>query len=60
MYHFDIFKTIKLICSKIADSVIEAKISEAMIPTEEEQEEGIEEPEATETTEPLIVTPNNA
>ena len=56
----DAIKTIRLICSKIADSVVEAKISEALIPTAEEQEEGVEEPEATETTEPLTVTPNNA
>jgi len=55
----DAIKTIKLICSKIADSVIEAKTSEAVIPIEEEQEEGMEELEATETTEPLIFTPND-
>ena len=55
----DAIKTIKLICSKIADSVIEAKTSEAVIPTEEEQEEGAEELEATETAEPLIFTPND-
>ncbi|GAJ09579.1 unnamed protein product, partial [marine sediment metagenome] len=45
--------------SKIADSVIEAKISEAVIPTEEEPEEGVEELETTETTEPLVFTPND-
>ena len=56
----DAIKTIKLICSKVADSVIEAKISEVMIPTEEKQEEDAEKPEVTETTEPLIVTPNGA
>jgi len=55
----DAIKTIKLICSKIADSVIEAKTSEAVIPIEEEQEEGVEELEATEITEPLIFTPND-
>jgi len=55
----DAIKTIKLMCSKIADAVIEATTSEAAIPTEEEQEEGVEELEATEITEPLIFTPND-
>ncbi len=56
----DAIKTIKLICSKIADAVIEARISEVMIPTEEQQEEGVEKPEVTGTTEPLVVTPTDA
>ncbi len=55
----DAIKAIKLLCSKIADSVIEAQTSQAVIPTEEEPEEGVEELEATETTEPLIFTPND-
>lgn len=55
----DAIKTIKLMCSKIADAVIEAKISETAIPAEEGQEENVEELEATETTEPLIFTPND-
>ncbi len=55
----DAIKAIKLMCSKIADSVIEAKASEAVIPVEEGQEEGLEELDAVETTEPLIFTPNN-
>jgi len=55
----DAIKAIKLMCNKIADSVIESKISEVMIPTEEEQEEGVEELEATETTGPSIVTPTD-
>ena len=55
----DAIKTIKLICSKIADSVIEAQSSETTVPTEEEQEEGKEELEATETTEPLVPIPND-
>ena len=54
----DAIKAIKLICSKIADSVIEVKISEAAIPAEEEPEEGVEEPETPETTEPIISTPS--
>jgi len=55
----DAIKTIRLICSKIADSVIEAKISEVVIPTEEEQEEGVKEFKTTETTGPLVFTPND-
>jgi len=54
----DALKAIKLICSKIADSVIEAKSSGAMIPTEEGQEEGLEEVELAETGEPIVVTPD--
>ena len=55
----DAIKTIKLMCSKIADAVIEAKASEAVITAEEEQKEDAEELEPTETTEPLISTPND-
>ncbi len=55
----DAIKTIKLMCSKIANAVIEAKASEAVIPAEEEQEEDAEELETTETIEPLISTPND-
>ena len=51
----DAIKAIRLICSKIADAVIEAKTSEAVMPTEEGQEEGLEEVEATETTEPSVL-----
>ena len=55
----DAIKAIKLMCSKIADSVIEAQTSAAVIPAEAEQKEGVEEPEATEPTEPIIFTPND-
>jgi len=55
----DAIKAIKLICSKIADSVIEAQASTAAPPAEAEPKEGVGEPEATETTEPIIFTPNN-
>ena len=54
----DAIKTIKLICSKIADSVIEGKTGEAEVPIEEGQEEGLEELEVTEISEPLISTPD--
>ena len=55
----DAIKAIRLICSKIADAVIESKIGEPVILTEEDQEEVSVEPEVTETTEPLIFTPDN-
>ncbi len=55
----DAIKAIKLICSKIADAVVEANISLAAAATEEEPEEGVEKVETPETTEPLVFTPNN-
>ena len=55
----DAIKAIKLMCNKIADAVIEGRTGEAMIPTEEEQKEGLEEPEVMETAEPLIFTPDD-
>jgi len=51
----DAIKAIKLICNKIADSVIEAKTSEIAVPTEEGQEEGVEELEVPEAAEPMIL-----
>ena len=54
----DAIKTIKLVCSKITDSVIEGKTGEVGVPIEEGQEEGLEEVEATEISEPLIFTPD--
>ena len=55
----DAIKAVKLICSKIADSVIEGRTGVTVIPKEEGEEEGLGELEVTETTEPLIFTPNN-
>ncbi len=54
----DAIKTIRLICSKIADSVIEGKTGEVEVPVEEEQAEGLKEFETTEISEPLIFTPD--
>jgi len=54
----DAIKTIRLICSKIADSVIEGKTGEVEVPIEEEQAEGLKEFETTEISEPLIFTPD--
>jgi len=52
----DAIRSVKLICGKIADAVIEGKASQAGIIVEAEQEEGLVEAEITETTEPLILT----
>ena len=51
----DAIRAIKLICSKIADAIIEGKIGEPVIATEE----GLAEAEVTEITEPLIFTPED-
>ena len=55
----DAIRAIKLVCSKIADAIIEGTTSQAAIALEEEQGEGLAEPEVTETTEPLIFTPDD-
>jgi small subunit ribosomal protein S2 len=55
----DAIKAIKLICSKIADAVVEAQTSLATAPSEEEPEESVGESEATEISEPLIPTSND-
>jgi len=54
----DAIKAIKLICSSIADSVIEGQTGEALAPTPEVEEEGLEELKVTETAEPVIFTPD--
>ncbi len=54
----DAIKTIRLVCSKIADSVIEGKTGEAVISVEEGKAEGLEELDVVETDEPLIFTPD--
>ncbi len=51
----DAIRAIRLICSKIADSIIEGKAGVAAMPVEE----GEGEPEVTEITEPLIFTPDD-
>jgi len=56
----DAIRAIKLICSKVADSIIEGRIGTTVIPTEEASQEGLEEFEAKEVTEPLIFTPDDA
>ena len=55
----DAIRAIRLICAKIADAVIEGRTSQAAITTEEGEEAVPAEPEVTETTEPLILTPDN-
>jgi small subunit ribosomal protein S2 len=51
----DAIKAIKLICSSIADAVIEGRTGEAAAPTEEG---GLEELKVTKTAEPIIFTPD--
>ncbi len=55
----DAMRAIKLICSKIADAVIEGKAGEAVMPTEAEEERGMEKFEIPEAAEPLIFTPDD-
>ena len=55
----DAIRAIRLICSKIADAVIEGRLGEAVTPTEAIKEEGMEVAEVTETAEPLILTPDD-
>jgi len=56
----DAIRAIKLICSKIADAVIEAKAGEAATLAEAQEEGTVEaEAEATEAAEPLIFTPDD-
>lgn len=51
----DAIKAIKLVCSSIADAVIEGRTGKAAAPTEEG---GLEEIRVTETAEPIIFTPD--
>ena len=52
----DAIRAIKLVCSKIAEAVIEGTTSQAVILTEEEQKEDLAEDEVPEASEPLIFT----
>ena len=53
----DAIRAIKLICNKIADSVLEGKAGFGEGPVETAETEGVGEAEALETMEPLIFTP---
>jgi small subunit ribosomal protein S2 len=53
----DAIRAIKLVCSKIADAVLEGKASRAPTVTEKEGE-GPAEPTMAETAEPIIYTPD--
>jgi len=53
----DAIRAIKLICSKIADAVIEGRTGGAVAPPEEEK--GLEQAEVIEPTEPIIFTPGD-
>jgi small subunit ribosomal protein S2 len=54
----DAIRAIKLICSKIADAVLEGKSGIAAVPVEVGEEEGVVEAEALEYAEPFIFTPD--
>ena len=53
----DAIRAIKLVCGKMADSVLEGKAGFAEVPEEAAELEGVGEAEALETMEPLIFTP---
>ena len=55
----DAIRAIRLVCSKIAEAIIEGKADGVMVPDEESAEIGLEEPEAIERAEPLIFTPDD-
>ena len=55
----DAIRAIKLVCNKIAEAVIEGTASQAVMLTEEEQEEDLAEPEVAEAIEPLVLTPDD-
>jgi small subunit ribosomal protein S2 len=53
----DAIRAIKLVCGKIADAVLEGKAGGTEVSAEEGEAAGVEEPEVTETAEPLIFVP---
>ncbi len=53
----DAIRAIKLVCSKIADAVIEGKAAMTVAPAGEGEDKGLPAAEAAEATEPLIFTP---
>jgi len=55
----DAIRTIRLVCSKVADAVIEGKIGVSEMPTELPEAESVEEVEVVEDIEPLIFTPDD-
>ena len=55
----DAIRAIKLVCNKIAESIIEGRTAGMVAPTEETQEQDLEEAETAETTEPRVFTPDD-
>ena len=55
----DAIRAIRLVCSRIADSIIEGKTGQATEVTQEGEGEGFEEAEVVEDMEPLIFTPDD-
>ncbi|MDP2931584.1 MAG: 30S ribosomal protein S2 [Chloroflexota bacterium] len=54
----DAVRAIRLMCSKIADAVLEGKAGGMLTSTEQEKTEGAPEPQVAATTEPIIFTPD--
>ena len=54
----DAIRAVKLICTKIADAIIEGKTGEAAAPAEAGEEKAAGESKTGEVTEPLILTPD--
>jgi small subunit ribosomal protein S2 len=55
----DAIRTIRLVCSKIADAIIEGRIGELEMPTEVAEVESLEQVEVAEDVEPVIFTPDD-
>ena len=55
----DAIRTIRLVCSKIADAIVEGKTSDLEMATEVAEGESLEKAELSEDTEPVIFTPDD-
>jgi small subunit ribosomal protein S2 len=55
----DAIRAIRLVCSKIANYILEGKAGAAMEATEEEEGVDLEEPELVPDGEPLVFTPDD-
>jgi len=55
----DAIRAIRLICSKVADAVIEGRTNRAPITIDKDAAEGMAEPGVTASTEPVVFTPDN-
>ena len=55
----DAIRAIRLVCSKIADAVIEGKTRQMPMMVETDEEEALVEPEVSESTEPVFLAPDD-